>query len=58
MAGFHLVSRAGTTPWRLKLRTPSFANVSALEQVLIGTPLQQVDVVIASLGWTSGDLDK
>ncbi|GAA1392145.1 NADH-quinone oxidoreductase subunit D [Luteococcus peritonei] len=58
MAGFHLVSRAGTTPWRLKLRTPSFANVQALEQVLVGTPLQQVDVVLASLGWTNGDLDK
>lgn len=58
MAGFHLVSRAERTPWRLKLRTPSFANVQALEAVLPGTPLDELEVVVASLGWTNGDLDK
>ncbi len=58
VAGFHLVSRGGTTPWRLKLRTPTFANVSALERVLVGTPIDRIDLVIASLGWTIGDLDK
>ncbi|MEL4358525.1 MULTISPECIES: NADH-quinone oxidoreductase subunit D-related protein [unclassified Luteococcus] len=58
MAGFWLVSRAERTPWRLKLRTPSLANVQALETVLVNCPLSQVDVVIASMGWTNGDLDK
>lgn len=58
MAGFHLVSRAERTPWRLKLRTPSLANVQALEQALVGCPLPEAEVVIASLGWTNGDLDK
>ncbi len=57
-AGFHLISRGEKTPWRLKLRTPSFANVAALEHVLPGTTLDQLTVALASIGWVSGDLDK
>lgn len=58
MAGFQLVSRAERTPWRLKLRTPSLANVQVMEQALVGCSLQDASVTIASLGWTAGDLDK
>lgn len=58
MAGVHLVSRAERTPWRLRLRTPSLANVQAAEVALVGAPLEVADVVLASLGWTAGDLDK
>ena len=36
IAGVFLVSRGEKTPWRLKLRTPSFNNISSLEQVLVG----------------------
>ena len=57
-AGFHIVSRAERTPWRVHLRTPSFANAQALEVALAGCPLEWVDLVVASLGWTIGDLDK
>lgn len=58
IAGYHLVSRGQTTVWRLKLRTPTMANVSALERVLVGVRPDRVGLVIASLGWTIGDLDK
>ncbi|WP_394277641.1 NADH-quinone oxidoreductase subunit D [Luteococcus sp.] len=58
MAGWFLVSRSERTPWRLKMRTPGFANVQALQMALQGCPLDEADVAIASLGWTSGDLDK
>lgn len=58
MAGFLLVSRAERTPWRLKLRTPSLVNVQVMEQALVGCSLRDAAVVIASLGWTAGDLDK
>ena len=57
-AGVHLVGRGGTSPWRLRLRTPSFANVQALSAALPGTPLHLAEVVVASLGYTIGDLDK
>lgn len=58
VAGWHIVSRGERTPWRVKLRTPTWANMSALGSVLVGTPVEQVDVVVASLGYTIGDLDK
>lgn len=58
VAGFHLVSRGGTTPWRLKLRTPTFANVNALHTLLVGVNLNEVAPVLASMGHTIGDLDK
>ena len=49
---------AHTTPWRMALRTPTFANVQVLEAVLPGTQVDDVEATIASLGWTLGDLDK
>lgn len=58
VAGIHVVSRGATTPWRFKLRTPTFAQMNVLQQVLVGVPEQWAPAVIASLGYTIGDLDK
>ena len=58
IAGVLLVSRGGPTPWRLSLRTPTFANVAALERLLVGARLDQVADVVASIGYGIGDLDK
>lgn len=57
-AGWWLVSRGDKVPWRLKLRTPSFANLSALEAVLPGTPTEAVPLAVASLGYVVGDVAK
>ncbi|MFZ1409964.1 MAG: NADH-quinone oxidoreductase subunit D [Micropruina sp.] len=57
-AGVFVVSRGDKTPWRVKLRTPSFANVSAWGAVLPGCPVDLLDVAIASLPYVAGDLDK
>lgn len=57
-AGFHVVSRGDKTPWRMKLRTPSFHHVAALEALLPGTPTADVECVLASVGHVIGDLDK
>lgn len=53
-----LVSRGGQTPWRLALRTPTFANVSAMERLLVGASREQIPDAIASMGYAVGDLDK
>ena len=58
MAGCFLVSRGGKTPWRLKLRTPSFANVAALESLLVGVRTDQLEVALASVGYVVGDVDR
>nr|WP_159087458.1 NADH-quinone oxidoreductase subunit D [Tessaracoccus timonensis] len=58
IAGSLLVSRGGATPWRLALRTPSFANLSALGQALEGTPETQIADAVATVGYGVGDADK
>lgn len=55
-AGWWLVSRGEKAPWRLKLRTPSFAAMAALEAVLPGTRTADVPLAIASVGYVAGDL--
>lgn len=58
VAGVFLVSRGEKTPWRLKLRTPSFHNVAALEAVLIGVPVAALEATLASIGYVVGDIDR
>jgi NADH-quinone oxidoreductase subunit D len=58
VAGVHLVSRGGAAPWRLKLRTPSFALLGALEHILPGTRVNDLPLVLASLPFVQGDADR
>jgi NADH-quinone oxidoreductase subunit D len=58
IAGVFLVSRGNKTPWRLKLRTPSFNNVSSLERLLVGIRTESLEATLASIGYVVGDLDK
>ena len=57
-AGVRVVSRGGKTPWRMKLRTPSFHHVAALESILLGCPADQVETTLASVGYVIGDVAK
>ena len=58
VSGVFLVSRGDKTPWRLKLRTPSFNHVSALEPLLVGLPVAALEPTLASVGYVVGDVDK
>jgi NADH-quinone oxidoreductase subunit D len=58
IAGVFLVSRGEKTPWRLKLRTPSFNNISSLERVLVGVRTEALEATLASMGYVVGDVDK
>ena len=58
VAGYYLVSRGTTTPWRLAMRTASFNNVSALPAVLPGCRVQDLPAVLASFFFVVGDVDK
>ena len=58
LAGAYIVSRGEKTPWRLKLRTPSFNNVSSLEALLVGVRPESVEATLASIGYVVGDIDK
>jgi NADH-quinone oxidoreductase subunit D len=58
IAGYFLVSRGATTPWRLAMRTASFNNVSALPSVLPGCRVQDLPAVLASFFFVVGDIDR
>ena len=58
LAGVFISSRGEKTPWRLRLRTPSFSNISALEPLLVGVGVDTLEATLASMGYVVGDIDK
>ncbi|HET8681465.1 MAG TPA: NADH-quinone oxidoreductase subunit D, partial [Micromonosporaceae bacterium] len=56
--GYYLVSRGEKTPWRLKLRTASFANVQALVTLLPGCLVPDMVSILGSMFFVVGDVDK
>ncbi|MEV0649309.1 NADH-quinone oxidoreductase subunit D [Phytomonospora sp. NPDC050363] len=56
--GYYLVSRGEKTPWRLKLRTASYANVQALSTLLVGCLVPDLVAVLGSMFFVVGDIDK
>lgn len=56
--GYYLVSRGEKTPWRLKVRTASFNNVAALQELLPGTVLADLVAILGSMFFVVGDIDK
>ena len=56
--GYYLVSRGEKTPWRLKLRTPSYANVQALTQLIPGCLVPDLIAILGSMFFVVGDIDK
>ena len=57
-SGYLLSSVGEKTPWRLKLRTPSFTNVQALARALPGTPLHVLGPAVTSFFFVVGDIDR
>ncbi|HRW19828.1 MAG TPA: NADH-quinone oxidoreductase subunit D [Dermatophilaceae bacterium] len=57
-AGCWLVSTGDKVPWRLALRTPSFAHVGLLAELLPGTDLADLATVLGSVFVVMGDVDK
>ena len=56
--GYYLVSRGEKTPWRMKLRTASFANVQALSAILPGARVADLVPILGSMFFVVGDIDK
>jgi NADH-quinone oxidoreductase subunit D len=56
--GYYLVSRGDKTPWRLKLRTASYANVQALTTLLPGCLMPDLIAILGSMFFVVGDVDK
>jgi NADH-quinone oxidoreductase subunit D len=56
--GFYLNSRGGGTPYRLKIRSPSFVNLSILSELLPGHMISDVPVILGSLDFVMGESDR
>jgi NADH-quinone oxidoreductase subunit D len=56
--GYYLVSRGEKTPWRLKLRSASFNNISVLGEVLPGNLIADMVAILGSMFFVVGDVDK
>ncbi len=56
--GYYLVSRGGRHPYRLKVRTPSFSNVSILPWLLEDTFVPDIVAILGSLYFILGDIDR
>jgi NADH-quinone oxidoreductase subunit D len=56
--GFYLVSEGGRSPYRCRIRPPSFYNLQALPALVEGRLLSDVVAVIASLDPVMGECDR
>jgi NADH-quinone oxidoreductase subunit D len=56
--GYYLVSDGGTGPYRLKIRSASFSNISILPWILEGILVPDIIAVMGSLDFVLGDVDR
>jgi NADH-quinone oxidoreductase subunit D len=56
--GYYIVSQGGLGPFRCKIRSASFNNVSVLPWVLRGTYVPDIITILASLYFILGDIDR
>jgi NADH-quinone oxidoreductase subunit D len=56
--GFYINSRGGGVPYRLKIRAPSFVNLSVLPELLPGCMISDVPAVLGSLDFVMGECDR
>jgi NADH-quinone oxidoreductase subunit D len=56
--GFYIHSKGGGVPYRLKIRAPSFVNLSILPKILIGHMMSDVVAVLGSLDFVMGECDR
>jgi len=56
--GFYIVSNGGGVPYRLKIRSPSFCNLSILPKLCLGAMVPDVPVILGSLDFVLGECDR
>jgi NADH-quinone oxidoreductase subunit D len=56
--GFYIVSKGGGTPHRLKIRSPSFCNLSILAKITPGHMMSDVVCILGSLDFVMGECDR
>lgn len=56
--GFYINSKGGGTPYRLKIRSPSFCNLSILSHLLPGHMIADITAILGSFDFVMGECDR
>ena len=56
--GYYLISQGGLTPFRLKIRSASFNNVSITPWLLRGVYVPDIITILGSIYFILGDIDR
>lgn len=56
--GFFIHSKGGGVPYRMKIRSPSFCNLSILSELLPGHMMSDVPAILGSLDFVMGECDR
>jgi NADH-quinone oxidoreductase subunit D len=56
--GFYINSRGGGVPYRMKIRSPSFVNLSMLKDLMPGHMISDVVVILGSIDFVMGESDR
>ena len=56
--GVYIVSEGGTTPYRIKFRSPGFSNLSALEHMAKGSKIGDLMATMGTLDLVIPDIDR
>ena len=56
--GVYIVSEGGTTPYRIKFRSPGFSNLSALDHMVRGSKLGDLMATMGTLDLVIPDIDR
>jgi NADH-quinone oxidoreductase subunit D len=56
--GYYLISEGGQGPYRLKIRSASFSNISILPWILEGVLVPDIIAIMGSLDFVLGDVDR
>lgn len=56
--GFYIHSKGGGVPYRLKIRAPSFVNLSILPKILPGHMVSDVVTILGSVDFVMGECDR
>ncbi|HXT10272.1 MAG TPA: NADH dehydrogenase (quinone) subunit D [Candidatus Angelobacter sp.] len=56
--GFYINSKGGGTPYRMKIRSPSFVNLSILAHLLPGHMVSDITAILGSFDFVMGECDR
>ncbi|MGH7977681.1 MAG: NADH dehydrogenase (quinone) subunit D [Limisphaerales bacterium] len=56
--GFYICSKGGGVPYRLKIRAPSFVNLSIIPKIFQGAMISDTVAILGSLDFVMGECDR